>query len=144
MVDLRILHAKNQSPRSKTVAYRPRTHTHTHTHRQTDRQTEKVNTEDPFFRIFFFYFRFSLKGAVQKFRKKGSSVFAFSVCLSVCVSVCSRPVGHSFWPRGLIFGMKGPQGNHSKRIFLFFEILKFDLLMAIFRFFGSFLLYILY
>ena len=61
MVNLRIIHAKNQPPRPKTVAYRPRTHTHTHrqTDRQTDRQTEKVNTEDPFFRkknilIFFF------------------------------------------------------------------------------------------
>ena len=42
------------------------------------------------------------------FSKKGSSVFTFSVCLSVCVSVCSRPVGHSFWPRGLIFGMNDP------------------------------------
>ena len=79
----------------------------------------------------------------KKFPKKGSSVFTFSVCLSVCVSVCSRPVSHSFWPRGLIFGMNDPWDNHSKRIFLFFEILRFDLLMAIFRFFGSFLLYIL-
>ena len=41
-----------------------------------------------------------------------SLVFAFSVCLcvcvSVCVSVCSRPVGHSVWPRGLIFGIIDP------------------------------------
>ena len=36
MVTLRIIHAKNQPPMSKTVAYRPRTHTQT----QTDRQPE--------------------------------------------------------------------------------------------------------
>ena len=60
MVHLRILHAKNQPPRPKTVAYRPRTHRHT------DRQTEKANTEDPFFRKkFFLIFNFSFKGAVQ-------------------------------------------------------------------------------
>ena len=35
MVTLRIIHAKNQPPRPKTVAYRPRTHTQT----QTDRET---------------------------------------------------------------------------------------------------------
>ena len=56
MVTLRTLHAKNQPPRPKTVAYRPRTDTHT------DRQTEKANTEDPFFRKFFFLiFDFLLK-----------------------------------------------------------------------------------
>ena len=60
MVPLRILHAKNQHPRSKTVAYRPRTDTQTH--RQTHRQTEKANTEDPFFSIFLnFIFDFLLK-----------------------------------------------------------------------------------
>ena len=60
MVYLRILHAKNQHPRPKTVAYRPRTDTHTH------RQTEKANTEDPFFRKnFFLIFDFLLKGAVR-------------------------------------------------------------------------------
>ena len=76
------------------------------------------------------------------FSKKGSSVFTFSVCLSVCVSVCSRPVGHSFWPWGLIFGMNNPQGNTSKYIILFFDILRFDLLMAIFRnFFVFFAIY---
>ena len=53
MVTLRIIHAKNQPPRPKTVAYRPRTDEHTHTDRQTDRQTEKVITEDPFFEFFF-------------------------------------------------------------------------------------------
>ena len=37
------------------------------THAHTDRQTEKANTEDPFFRKFFFFdFRFSFKGAVRK------------------------------------------------------------------------------
>ena len=39
MVTLRILHAKNQHPRPKTVAYRPLTHRQTH--RQTDRQTDR-------------------------------------------------------------------------------------------------------
>ena len=54
MVTLRIPHAKNQPPRLKTVAYRPRTD------RRTDGQTEKANTEDPFFRKKkFFDFRFS-------------------------------------------------------------------------------------
>ena len=47
MVTLRIIHATNQPPWPKTVAYRPRTDRQIH--RQTDRQTEKVNTEDPFF-----------------------------------------------------------------------------------------------
>ena len=59
MVTLRILHAKNQPPRPKTVAYRPRTDTQTD--RQTDRQTEKANTEDPFFQFFFLIFDFLLK-----------------------------------------------------------------------------------
>ena len=51
MVHLRILHAKNQHPRPKTVAYRPQTDrlTHRQTDRQTDTQTEIANTEDPFF-----------------------------------------------------------------------------------------------
>ena len=68
MVYLRILHAKNQPPRSKTVAYRPRTdrRTDAHTDRRTHTQTEKAITEDPFFREkFFFDFRFSFKGAVR-------------------------------------------------------------------------------
>ena len=55
-VHLRIPHAKNQHPRPKTVAYRPRTDSHTD--RQTDRQTEKANTEDPFFQFFLFRFEF--------------------------------------------------------------------------------------
>ena len=63
MVTLRTLHAKNQPPRPKTVAYRPRTDRRTHTH--TDGQTEKANTEDPFFE-FFFYFRFFLKERSDK------------------------------------------------------------------------------
>ena len=41
-----------------------REQTDAHTHKHTDTQTEKANTEDPFFRIFF-YFRFSFKGAVR-------------------------------------------------------------------------------
>ena len=84
------------------------------------------------------------KSKKKFFEKRGPQcLLSLSVCLSVCASVCSRPVGHSFLPRGLIFGMKDPWVNRQKYFFLFFEILRFDLLMAIFRFFGSFLLYIL-
>ena len=43
MVYLRILHAKNQHPRLKTVQAN---------NRQTDAHTEKANTEDPFFDFF--------------------------------------------------------------------------------------------
>ena len=57
----RILHAKNQPPRPKTVAYRPRTHTHTQTDRQTDRQ-RKQTLRTPFFeKNFFLTFDFLLK-----------------------------------------------------------------------------------
>ena len=64
MVHLRILHAKNQPPRPKTVAYRRITDRQTD--RQTDTQTEKANTEDPFFqKNFFLVFDFLLKGAVR-------------------------------------------------------------------------------
>ena len=43
-----------------------REQTHTQTDTQTDTQTEKANTEDPFFRNFFFLiFDFLLKGAVR-------------------------------------------------------------------------------
>ena len=65
MVTLRIIHAKNQPPRPKTVAYRP--WTHRHTDRQTDRQTEKVNTEDPiFWKKKFLVSDFFFKGVVRK------------------------------------------------------------------------------
>ena len=53
----------------------------------------------------------------KKIRKKGSSVFAFSVCVFVCL----RRVGHSFWPRGLIFGMKDPWVNPQKYFFCFLK-----------------------
>ena len=52
MVDLRILHAKNQSPRSKTVAFRPQTDVHT----DTQTQRESKHTEDPFFRFFVIFY----------------------------------------------------------------------------------------
>ena len=52
-VTLRTPHAKNQPPRLKTVAYRPRTDRHTHTH--TDRQ-RKQTLRTPFFEKFFFWF----------------------------------------------------------------------------------------
>ena len=49
MVRISVLHAKNQRPRPKTVAYRPRTdrqtHTHTHTDGETDIQTQTYLTE---------------------------------------------------------------------------------------------------
>ena len=58
MVTLRIIHAKNQPPRPKTVAYKQMTHTLT----QTDRQTEKVNNKDPLFeKEFFLHFYFLLE-----------------------------------------------------------------------------------
>ena len=69
MVILGIFHAKNQPPRLKTVAYRPRTGGHTHTQRQTDRQTEKVNTEDPFFEKTFFLFWLFFKERSEKTEK---------------------------------------------------------------------------
>ena len=62
MVHLRILHAKNQHPRPKTVAYRPRTDRHTH--RQTDRQ-RKQTLRTPFF-DFFNIFDFLLKERSEK------------------------------------------------------------------------------
>ena len=31
-----------------------------------------------------------------------------SVCVSVCVCVCERAIGHTFWPRNLIFGLSDP------------------------------------
>ena len=61
MVTLRILHVKNQPPRPKTVAYRPRTHRHTDRH--TDRESKHWG---PLFsKKFFFDFRISFKGAVR-------------------------------------------------------------------------------
>ena len=52
-------------------------------------------------------------------------MFAFSVC----VCVCPRPVGHSFWPRVLIFGMKDPYVYHSRCFF--FRFFKFVCLFAV-------------
>ena len=63
------------------------------------------------------------------------------MCLCVSVFVYPRPVDHTFWPRVLIFGMKDFYVNHSSRIFLLFEILQFDLRMAIFRFLDIFAIY---
>ena len=63
MVHLRTLHAKNQPPRPKTVAYRPRTH---FTHRHTDRQ-RKQTLRTPFFeKNFFLIFDFLLKERSDK------------------------------------------------------------------------------
>ena len=59
-------------------------------------------------------------------------LLSLSVCLSVRLSVCALSTGHSFCCRKLIFGMRDPWKNSSKRDFLFLEILRFDQLMAIF------------
>ena len=74
---LRMLHAKNQPLRSKTVAYRPRT----------DGQTEKVKTEDPFFSNFFFIFDFLLKEPSDMFFKcfTDFDIFSFFLYFSVCL-----------------------------------------------------------
>ena len=55
MVTLRTLHAKNQPPSPKTVAYGLRTDRRTH------RQTEKANSEDPFIDFFCFVFDYQNK-----------------------------------------------------------------------------------
>ena len=60
------------------------------------------------------------------------------MCLCVCVSVCSQATGHSFWPRNLIFWHNTPWD-----IFLFFEILIFGPLRALFRPFSSIFFFIL-
>ena len=64
--------------------------------------------------------------------KKGSSVFAFSVCMYLC----SRPTGHNFRLRNLIFGMMVPWDMSKKGFFQFFEILYFSRFRAIFRVFS--------
>jgi len=50
------------------------------------------------------------------------------------VSVCLQATEHIFWPRNLIFGLKGPWDMRKKRIFLFFEILKNGIFRTIFTF----------
>ena len=58
------------------------------------------------------------------FEKRGPQC---SLSLSDSLSVCSRPVGHSFWPRGLIIGINDPKGNHSKFFFFWFVFLYFEI-----------------
>ena len=61
------------------------------------------------------------------------------VCTSVRPSV--RPsTDHSLSPMQLIFGMEGFSPSCQRNFFLFFEILIFDLLMAILSFFFQFFL----
>ena len=48
------------------------------------------------------------------------------------LSVCLRATEDTFWPRNLIFGLKGPWDMRKKRNFLFFEILKNVIFRAIF------------
>ena len=49
------------------------------------------------------------------------------------VSVCLRATEDTFWPRNLIFGLKGPWDMRKKHIFfVFFEILKKDIFRVIF------------
>ena len=74
----------------------------------------------------------------------GPSVFTISVCVRhVCVSVSALQVivfGVGSWFLAWRILVSIPKNDF---FFLFFEILSFYLLMAIFRLFGSFLLYIL-
>jgi len=69
--------------------------------------------------------------------------FPFWVCLSVCLSVCSQATGHSFWPRNVIFWHNTPWDMRQKGNFLFFEILIFGPLRALFRPFSSIFFFIL-
>jgi len=67
-IALRIIHAKNQLPRSKTVACRRATH------RQTHRQRKwKMRTTYFFFSQFFLIVCFSVGGPLKKQRKKEKS-----------------------------------------------------------------------
>ena len=69
------------------------------------------------------------------FRKKGSSVVTFSVCLCVRLSAAWRP---QIWPRALIFLHEGSLGEPLETyFFLFLDIMKFDLLVAFSRQFLS-------
>ena len=75
---------------------------------------------------------------------KAEALIGFSVFkTSVCVSVCSQATGHSFWPRNLIFWHNTPWDMRKKRNFLFFEILIFGPLRALFRPFSSIFFFIL-
>ena len=68
----------------------------------------------------------------------GPFVFTTSVCLLVCLFVYVLSTGHSFCRRKLILAW-GTLEWIPKTVFFscFFEILRFDLFMAIFRPFGS-------
>ena len=95
----------------------------------------------------------SLKKENKKFfPKKRSSVFTFSVCVSVCLSLCLSvclsvclfaACRSQFLALDADFWHEGSLGEPFEMHFLFFEIFRFDLLMAIFSFFEFFLLYIL-
>ena len=78
----------------------------------------------------------------KKLRKKGSSVFAFSVCpsvcLCVCVSVCSRPVGHSFWPRGWFLAWRILGWTVRNNFFCFLKFWDLTYLWLFLKFSGVF------
>ena len=75
---------------------------------------------------------------------KAEALIGFSVVkTSVCLCVCSQATGHSFWPRNLIFWHNTPWDMRKKHNFLFFEILIFGPLRALFRSFSSIFFFIL-
>ena len=63
--------------------------------------------------------------------------------MSVCVSVCSQATGHSFLPRNLDVWHNTHWDMRKKHRFLFFEILIFGPLRALFRPFSSIFFFIL-
>ena len=78
-----------------------------------------------------------IKKSRKKMTKKIDRSFCFCyLCLFVCVCVCLCPLYRSQFLLQEVDFWHGV--NSSKCNFLFQEILRFDLLMAIFRLFGSF------
>ena len=104
MITLRTLHAKNQPPRPKTVAYRPRTDRRTdgQTHRQTERQTDSqtkiwqiliIFSFRQLFVLFFSFAHFDLIGLEQR-----KFVFSFDGSIHVPsrkiqARICGRLIG---------------------------------------------------
>ena len=71
---------------------------------------------------------------------KAEALIGFSVVKTcVCLSVCSQATGHSFWATNLIFWHNTPWDMRKKRNILFFEILIFGPLRALFGHFLAFL-----
>ena len=67
--------------------------------------------------------------------RAGGACLRPNVC--VCVCVCPQATDHSFWPRNLICWHNTPWDMRKKRNLLFFEILIFGPLRALFQPFSS-------